>query len=80
MTAQVKAWGNSQGIRIPKEALRDADFAIDDTLDIRVSSGMITLVKPFRHKTLEERAAEFGGKLDLDGEFDWGEPAGREVW
>lgn len=40
----------------------------------------IVLVKPFRHKTLEERASEFGGHLNLDGEYDWGEPVGREVW
>ena len=38
------------------------------------------LAKPFRHKTLEERAAEYGGQLNLDGEFDWGEPVGREIW
>lgn len=40
----------------------------------------ITLTKAFRHRTLEERAAEFGGHLDLDGEFDWDQPAGREIW
>ena len=34
----------------------------------------------FKHKTLEERAAEYGGSLGLDGEYDWGEPVGREVW
>ena len=45
-----------------------------------VSNGMIMLVKPFRHRTLEERAAEYGGQLHLDGEFDWGEPVGREIW
>lgn len=32
------------------------------------------------HKTLEERAVEFEGKLLLDGEYDWGESVGREVW
>lgn len=36
--------------------------------------------KLFCHKTLEERAANFSGKLNLDGEFDWGQPTGREVW
>lgn len=36
--------------------------------------------KTFSHKTLEERAAEFEGKLMLDGEYDWGEPVGREAW
>ena len=80
MQTQVKAWGNSQGVRISKEVLQAAVISIDDTLDIKVSDGMIMLVKPFRHKTLEERAAEFGGKLALDGEFDWGKPVGREVW
>jgi antitoxin MazE len=80
MKVVVKPWGNSQGIRIPKEVLQEAAFSVDDVLDVKVSKGMITLVKPFRHRTLEERAAEYGGKLDVDGEFDWGEPVGRERW
>lgn len=80
MQAQVKAWGNSQGIRISKDIMREANIAVDDILDVKVDNGMLTLVKPFRHKTLEERAAEFNGKLNLDGEYEWGEPVGREVW
>lgn len=32
------------------------------------------------HKSLEERAAEFGGQLNLDGEFDWPPTVGRERW
>ena len=80
MQAQVKEWGNSQGIRLPKEALRGAGIALNEVLDVKVSNGAITLVKTFRHKTLEERAAEYDGKLLLDGEYDWGEPVGREVW
>lgn len=80
MQVQIKEWGNSQGIRISKDILREANISIDDELDVKVVNGMITLVKPFRHKTLEERAAEFDGKLNLDGEYDWGEPVGREVW
>jgi antitoxin MazE len=80
MQAQVKKWGNSQGIRISKEILQEANISLDEVLDVEVSDGRITLVKPFRHRTLEERAAEFGGKLSLDGEFDFGEPVGREIW
>lgn len=37
-------------------------------------------IKQARHKTLEERAAEYGGELPLDGEFDYGDPIGREIW
>ena len=80
MQAQVKEWGNSQGIRLSKEILKSAGIGLNEVLDVTVSNGVITLVKPFRHKSLEERAAEFGGKLMLDGEYDWGEPVGREVW
>lgn len=79
MQAQVKEWGNSQGIRLSKEILKSAGIMFNDVLDVTISNGVIILTKPFRHKTLEERADKFGGKLMLDGEYDWGEPAGREV-
>lgn len=80
MQAQIKEWGNSQGIRLSKEILKSAGIELNEVLDVTISNGAITLTKSFRHKTLEERAAEFNGKLMLDGEYDWGEPVGREVW
>lgn len=72
MQTQVREWGNSQGIRISKEILKIAGIELNEVLNVTVSNGMITLAKSFQHKTLEERAAEFGGKLGLDGEYDWG--------
>ena len=80
MQVQVREWGNSQGIRLPKEVLKSAGISLNEVLDVVVSNGTITLVKTFRHKTLEERAAEFDGKLMLDGEYNWGDAVGREVW
>lgn len=80
MKVQIKEWGNSQGIRLAKEILQDAGIELNETLDVFVSNGTITLSKAFRHKTLEERVAYYDGKLNLDGEYDWGEPVGREVW
>lgn len=80
MQAQIKSWGNSQGIRISKEILQAAGVTLDEVLDVFVSSGVITLKKTFKHRTLEERAAEYNGQLNLDGEYDWGTPLGREVW
>ncbi len=55
-------------------------MTIDDVLDVTVTDGEIKLSRSFRHKTLEERAAEYGDKLGLDGEYDFGEPVGREYW
>ena len=80
MQTQVKAWGNSQGIRLSKDILKSAGIALNEMLEVTVSDGVITLAKTFRHKTLEERAAEYNGKLNLDGEYEWDKPEGREVW
>lgn len=33
-----------------------------------------------KHRTLEERAKSFDGKLGPYEEFDWGDPIGRERW
>ena len=71
MQAKIREWGNSQGIRSSKEILQSAGLAVNEVLDVAVSDGTITLKKSFRHKTLEERAEVYGGKLNLDGEFDW---------
>ena len=80
MKTTIKTWGNSQGIRIPKEILTQAGVSVNDVMDISVMDGKIVLEKQFRHRSLEERAAAYGGKLLLDGEFDWGGKVGREVW
>jgi antitoxin MazE len=81
MEVQLKPWGNSQGIRLPKAVLNEAGFQPDDTLVVKAEGGKIVLYRSFRHKSLEERAAAFNGNLNLDGELDWrGDPVGNEVW
>ena len=80
MQAQIKEWGNSQGIRLSKEILQSAGLTLNEVVEVTAANGSITLTKTFRHRTLEERAAEFGGNLALDSEYDWGKPVGREVW
>ena len=43
-----------------------------------IEKQVVELKERLQYKTLEERATEFDGKLMLDGEYDWGEPVGRE--
>ena len=74
----IKAWGNSQGIRIPKEILEQMQLKVSDVLDIGVEDDTIVLKKQFVHKTFEERLAEFDGEISFY-DFDWGEPKGREI-
>ncbi len=80
MQVKLKPWGNSQGIRFSKEFLSEAGFSTDETLNAEIIDGQIILSRLFRHKSLKERAAEYGGQLNLSDELDWNEPAGSEVW
>lgn len=81
MEVQIKPWGNSQGIRLPKSVLKEAGIQPDDVLLVKAKDGHIVLYRSFRHKTLEERAAEYDDRLNLGGELDWrGDPVGNEVW
>ena len=80
MLVQLKAWGNSQGIRFSREFLASAGIRPDDVLVAEVNNGRIILSKSFQHHTLQQRAADFGGKLNLSEEVSWGEPQGNEVW
>ena len=80
MTEQVtiKAWGNSFGIRIPKKMMEKLNIRSDDVLIMEATEDALIMRKAFRHRSFEERLAEYGGKISVE-EFDWGEPKGREL-
>ena len=80
MEVQLKKWGNGQGIRFPKEFLRQANISLNETLQAEIQDQKIVISKGFRHRSLEERAAVFGGRLNLSPEVEWPERAGDEVW
>ena len=80
MQVQLKPWGNSQGVRFSKEFLSEAGFSCNETLIAEIVNGQIVLSRAFRHKSLKERAAEYGGQLNLSDELDWDKPIGSEVW
>lgn len=80
MQVKLKPWGNSQGIRFTREFLRQAGISPDDVLNVEWSEGKIILSKEFRHRTLREREAEYGGELHLSEELPREAPVGNEVW
>ena len=80
MQLKVKQWGNSHGIRFTKEFLKQAGVSVNDTLDAEIINGQIVLTPSFRHRSLKERAAAFGGQLNLSEEMTREETAGSEVW
>ncbi len=80
MQIQLKPWGNSQGIRFSREFLASAGIEPNDTLTAEIQDGKIVLSKRFHHRTLKQRAADYGGQLNLCEEISWCDPVGDEVW
>jgi len=82
MHAKIQKWGNSQGLRLAKNLLADAQLGVGDEVDINVKDGIIivTPAKPIRgrHK-LEDLVARIPKDYQAS-EVDWGEPVGKEVW
>jgi antitoxin MazE len=82
VTTKVQKWGNSQGLRFPREIMEQAFIRVGEEVDISVKNGEI-LVKPtgrIRGKfTLKDLAARMPAKY-TPVETNWGHPAGREVW
>lgn len=74
----VRPWGNSQGIRIPKNILEKLGISTSDSLQLSVENDAIVLRKAFKHKSFEERVAEYNGEISIC-DFDWGEPVGKEL-
>jgi antitoxin MazE len=82
MLAKIQKWGNSQGIRLAKNLLADAQLGVGDEVDITVKDGIIivTPAKRIRGRhNLKDLVARIPENYQA-GEVDWGEPVGKEVW
>jgi antitoxin MazE len=86
MTTTLQAWGNSQGVRLPKSLLAALHLEAGATVEIDLSPKRdAIIVKPAkalsrvrgRHR-IEDLAAAMP-KGYKTAEFDWG-TRGREVW
>ncbi len=72
LTAKVINEGNIQFVELPSECHFDGE-------EVRVVKSD-DIVMLYMHKSLEKRAEAFDGDLCLDGEMDFGESVGRELW
>lgn len=82
MITKIQKWGNSQGLRLTKTVLSDADIDVGDFVDVAVHKGslVVTPVRRVRGGSDLRALVRRIPKSDTPFEFDWGAPAGREVW
>jgi len=79
---RVQKWGNSQGVRLSKELLSQADVEVGDSVDVSVRDGAL-VVTPLRRVRGGVDLAQLVSRIPKDyepEEVEWGPPAGTEVW
>jgi len=82
MFAKIQKWGNSQGLRISKNLLSDAQLDVGDEVDVSVKEGVIIVAPAKRIRgrhNLKDLVAHIP-KGYKPGEIGWGVPVGKEVW
>ena len=78
MYTTIQKWGNSQAVRIPKAILEKAELNENDKVEIKVVDGNVMIIPVKKHRTLEERIADYEGDYNCS-EWDTGEQKGKEV-
>ncbi len=82
MLTKIQKWGNSQGIRLPREVLRKIDISIGDNVDVSIYHGEI-IVKPVKVTRGKYTLKNLLKNIPDDyrpHEIQWGAPAGKEIW
>jgi antitoxin MazE len=82
MIARVQKWGNSQGLRLSKQTLDEAEISIGDEVNVAVRDGLI-LIAPVKRLRGKYRLGDLIKRIPAGydtQEMQWGEPVGNEVW
>lgn len=81
MLSKVQKWGNSQGVRIPKNLLENSRIGIGEEVAITAHDGKIIVeaTKKIRGRyDIKDLAAKMPEKYS-PSEEDWSAPVGREA-
>lgn len=80
MITKVQKWGNSQGIRLSKEALRKININVGDEVDIAVNDSEIVVKPLFAARKKYNLKDILPPKPVRSKEIDWGNASGLEIW
>lgn len=78
-TVSLQKWGNSQGIRIPKNILDFLGWKTDEKLLMLAEEDRIIIKLAKEKKDIEVLFENFEGDYEPT-EIDWGKPTGKEIW
>ena len=79
MTTTIKKWGNSQGIRLPKKALRAARLDENEAVELVADETGIHIQKVHKIETLADLFKNYHGDYKPH-EWKTGVPVGKELY
>lgn len=79
MHAEIKKWGNSLAIRLPRHILEGAALKEGTPVEVSVENGAV-IVRSTRKKFNLADLLQDHPKPSAIAEHDWGAPAGEEEW
>lgn len=79
MTTKIQKWGNSLGVRIPKEIAREINIREGSPVSFSVENGVLVMGRPKKTRyTLAELLKDFN-KKDQHELAEWGPDVGSEI-
>ena len=79
MEAKIQKWGNSLGIRIPHNIIKELHLKTNDIVDIKQKGNQIIITKLNPKISLQDRVNTYQGE-NLCKDFVWDDVQGKEIW
>lgn len=80
MVTKLQKWGNSQGIRIPKQILSATYLTEGDNVDITSNGDVIIIRRMNKVEKVYSLDELLSGDILRQCEEDWGKNVGKEIW
>lgn len=79
MTTKLQKWGNSLGVRLPKEILKKVGFRDGKSVSVKTFGKSIIITSFKKEETLDDLLSKITPQ-NRHEETYWGPPVGNEVW
>lgn len=81
MTATISKWGNSQGLRFPKDIMKDLHLAIGDKVNIFIQDNKV-IIEPIQKEKIKYDINELVSKIPKEyrAKEEFTSFVGQEEW
>ena len=80
MTTKIATWGNSLGVRLPKEVARMFNLSAGKSVVVKAGKSAITIQPIEKEETFDELVKKITTKNRHEELFSDISPVGKEIW